>query len=107
MSEKQKVKHVLGRAWCRVVDKTLGKVRTSSVHPSEILLPSSQSLTKKHEQTELHNKLIKNHSNGISCFLLVAGVNIFTNSELGVRGLAEILVSDLAALAHPPGGRAP
>lgn len=46
-------------------------------------------------------------SNGISCFLLVAGVNIFISRKLRVCGLEEILVSNLAALAHPPGRGAP
>lgn len=50
---------------------------------------------------------MESYSNGMFCFLLVAGVNIFINSELGVRGLAEILVSNLSALAHSPGGGAP
>lgn len=43
----------------------------------------------------------------MSCFLLAAGVNISINRELGARGLAEIPVSDLTALAHPAGGGAP
>lgn len=47
------------------------------------------------------------HSNGIPCFLLVAGVNIFINNKLGVCGLAEIPISNLDALDHPQGGRAP
>lgn len=47
------------------------------------------------------------YSNGNSCFLLVAGVNILINNKLRVCGLAEIPISNLDALAHPPGGRTP
>lgn len=47
------------------------------------------------------------HPNVISCFLLVAGVNIFINSKLRVCGLAEIPLSNLNALDHPHGRRAP
>lgn len=58
----------------------------------------------KCKQVECHERIIQISQMGISCFLLVAGVSIFVGNKLGVRGLAEILVSSSAALAHPPGG---
>lgn len=107
MSSKQAWKHSLGSIWCGQVGRFWGHKNQKWLYlPSSNLASFIRTPHEKREQIEWQREAYR-CSSGISCFLPAAGVSVITGNQLGVGGLAEILISGRAAMAHPSGGGAP